>query len=87
MTVALAIVASGGVKDTADWTDVRLYRAGAGEKREISRFNLKDVEKGTPTPEIQPDDVIIVGRSGLKTVLYGIRDFFHFGVGAAVPIQ
>ena len=87
VTVAQAIVAAGGVKDTADWTDVRLYRAGAGEKREISRFNLKDVEKGTPTPEIQPDDVIIVGRSGLKTVLYGIRDFFHFGVGAAVPIQ
>ena len=31
------------------------------------------------------NDVVIVGKSTTKAVLYGIRDFVRFGVGASVP--
>jgi polysaccharide export outer membrane protein len=86
-TAAQAIVAAGGVKETADWDDVRLYRSGTGGKHEVIVFSLNDVEKGKPAPEVQPEDVIVVGRSGMKAVLYGVRDFMRFGLGATLPLQ
>lgn len=85
-TVTQAVVAAGGAKDTADWDDVRIYRKGAGGEAEIITFSLNDAEQGKSAPEIQPDDTIVVGRSAIKTVLYGIKDFIRVGVGASVPL-
>lgn len=85
-TVTQAVVAAGGVKDAADWDDVRIYRKGAEGKAEIITFSLNDAEQGKSAPEVQPDDTIMVGRSAIKTVLYGIKDFIRVGVGASVPL-
>src|SRR5262249_47065459 len=61
ITVQQAIVAAGGVKEVADWQDVRLYRAKAGGEREVLTFSLTSFEKGQNAPELQKNDVIIVG--------------------------
>ena len=85
-TVAQAVVNAGGVKDVADWDDVRLYRRRADGSPEIQTFSLNGFESGTPSPELQADDVVVVGKSGMKVFLYGVRDFFRFGIGASLPI-
>jgi polysaccharide biosynthesis/export protein len=84
-TLAQAHVVAGGVKDTADWDDYRLYRTYPDGRREMKRYSLNDLENGVPSPELQANDVVIVGRSTVKAVLYGIRDFVRFGVGATFP--
>jgi polysaccharide biosynthesis/export protein len=86
-TVDQAIVAAGGVKDVADWDDVRLYRAGSGGQRDVSRFSVNDFENGKPAPEVRKEDVIIVGKSGTKAFFYGVRDFFRFAWGASLPVK
>jgi polysaccharide export outer membrane protein len=85
-TVAQTPHAAGGVKDAADWDDVRLYRTSPQGTREVQRYSLNDFESGKPAPELQAGDIVIVGKSNVKAFLYGVRDFFRFGIGASVPI-
>jgi polysaccharide export outer membrane protein len=77
---------AGGVRDAADWDDLRLYRMRADGTREVRRYSLNEFESGTVAPDLRPNDIVIVGKSNVKAVLYGIRDFFKFGVGASVGI-
>ncbi len=86
-TLDQAPVAAGGVKDAADWDDIRLYRTRPDGTRDVLTFSLNAFEKGQPTPELQANDVVIVGKSSVKAFLYGVRDFFKFGVGATLPVQ
>jgi hypothetical protein len=37
-------------------------------------------------PELRKNDVLIVGMSEGKAILYGLRDFFRFGWGASLPL-
>jgi len=76
----------GGLKDPADWDDVRVYRPRADGTREILTFSLNEFEKGKPAPEIQSNDIVVVGKSNLKAFLYGVKDFFRFSAGASLPI-
>jgi len=46
---------------------------------------LNDFEKGSNAPEVRSNDVIIVGKSGLKFVFYTVLEFVRFGVGASIP--
>lgn len=81
-TVEQAITAAGGVKNVADWDDIRIYRVRPDGQRDIITVSLTDIEKGAPAPEIQKNDVIVVGKSGAKAFFYGIADFFKgiFGI-------
>jgi polysaccharide export outer membrane protein len=79
-TLDQAPVAAGGVRDAADWDDVRLYRTRPDGTREVQKYSLNDFEKGQPGPELQANDVVIVGKSGVKAFLYGVRDFIKFGI-------
>jgi polysaccharide export outer membrane protein len=81
-TVDQAILAAGGVKNVADWEDVRLYREKPDGQREVLTFSLTEFEKGKPAAELQQNDVVIVGESGSKAFWYGFRDFFQgvFGI-------
>jgi polysaccharide export outer membrane protein len=72
--------AAGGVRDAADWDDIRLYRTRADGTREVHKYSLNDFEKGQQAPELQANDVVIVGKSGVKAFLYGVRDFVKFGI-------
>jgi polysaccharide export outer membrane protein len=85
-TLDQAIVAAGGVKDVAAWDDIRLYRPGANGEPEVQHFSLKAFEQGAPAPELRKNDVVIVGKSQGKAILYGVRDFFRFGWGASIPL-
>jgi polysaccharide export outer membrane protein len=85
-TLDQAIVAAGGVKDVADWDDIRLYRPTASGEPEVQQFSMKAFEKGEVAPELHKNDVVIVGKSEGKAILYGLRDFFRFGWGASLPL-
>ena len=85
MTLDQALVAAGGVKDVADWDDVRLYRPTDSGEPEVLQFSLNEFQQGKPAPELRKNDVIIVGKSQGKAILYGLRDFFRFSWGAAIP--
>jgi polysaccharide export outer membrane protein len=82
-TAEQAIVAAGGPKNVADWDDVRVYRTKPGGDREILTFSLNEVEKGDgeKAPELQKNDVVVVGKSPGKAFLYGFLDFVRFGMG------
>jgi polysaccharide biosynthesis/export protein len=85
-TVAQATVNAGGPKDVADWDDVRLYRRRPDGSTEVQTFSLNEFENGKASPELQADDIVIVGKSPMKAFLYGVRDFLRFGVGASLPL-
>jgi polysaccharide biosynthesis/export protein len=84
-TVEQATVAAGGVKPVADRDDIRLYRTRPDGQREVLTYSLNDFEKGSNAPEVRSNDVIIVGKSGLKFVFYTLLEFVRFGVGASIP--
>jgi polysaccharide biosynthesis/export protein len=85
ITLEQAVVAAGGVKDVADWDDIRLYRPTDSGEPEVLQFSLNKFQQGNTAPEIRKNDVIMVGKSQGKAILYGLRDFFRFSWGASVP--
>ena len=85
-TVQQAIVAAGDVRDKADWDDIRLYRVKPDGGKEVLTFSLNEFQDGQAVPEVMKNDVIVVGKSALKTIWFGLLDFIRFGVGASVPI-
>jgi hypothetical protein len=58
---------------------------GADGQRQVLTFSQNDFEQGRASPEIRQADIVVVGRSGTKAFLYGVRDFFRFGLGATIP--
>lgn len=85
-TAQQAILAAGGVKDVADWGDVRLYRKTPAGKVEVTVYDLEAFEQGKPAPELQRNDVVVVGKSGGKAFFYGFLDFFKGALGVAKGI-
>ena len=86
-TLDQAAMAAGGVKETADWDDVRLYRSRPDGTKEVFKYSMNDFEDGKAGPELHANDVVIVGKSPSKAVLFGVRDFFKFGVGMSLPTR
>ena len=84
-TLDQAAMAAGGVSPSADWDDVRLYRSRPDGTKEVTKYSMNDFEDGKSGPELQANDVVIVGKSAGKAVLYGVRDFFKFGIGMSLP--
>jgi polysaccharide biosynthesis/export protein len=85
-TVQQAILAAGGVKDVAAWSDVRLYRKTPSGKVEVTVYDLDAIEEGKPAPELQRNDVVVVGKSAGKAFFYGFIDFFKGALGVAKGI-
>jgi polysaccharide export outer membrane protein len=86
MTVQQAIMVAGGVKDVADWGDIRLYRTKPNGEREVVTYDLNLFEKGQPPPEIQKSDVVVVGKSATKAFWYGVYEFFKGVLGLSKGI-
>jgi polysaccharide export outer membrane protein len=86
-TLHQAVVIAGGVKQTADRNDVRIYRPGSDGQPEVLKFSLNEVENrhGAQAVELAKNDVVIVGRSGAKALGYGLLEFIRFGVGMSIP--
>jgi polysaccharide export outer membrane protein len=85
-TAQQAIFSAGGVKDVADWSDVRLYRKSPSGKVEVTVYDLEAFEKGAAAPELQRNDVLVVGKSAGKAFFYGFLDFFKGALGVAKGI-
>lgn len=85
-TVHQAILAAGGVRDVADWSDVRLYRRDPSGQVSVSSYNLEKFEEGTPAPELQRNDVVVIGKHPGKAFFYGFLDFFKGALGVAKGI-
>jgi len=86
-TLHQAIVNAGGVKNTADWDDVRVYRPQANGNSEVLKYSLNQIEDrpDKEAVEIKKNDVVIVGLSNMKAFGYGVLNFIRFGIGASVP--
>jgi polysaccharide export outer membrane protein len=86
-TAEQGIMAAGGPRSVADWDDVRVYRTKPGGDREILKFSLTEFEKGNgeKAPELQKNDVVVVGKSGSKAFWFGLMEFvrgmFSMGKG------
>ena len=82
-----AVVNAGGVKPTADWDDVRVYRQNENGEARVLKFSLNEVEESQNSQvfEVKKNDVVILGQSMLKAFGYGVLQFIRFGVGASVP--
>ncbi len=76
-TVHQAILQAGGQTNVAALSDVRLYRTEANGQIRVTSLSLDKFEAGDASPEIQKNDVIVVGKSGIKSFLYGTYDFFR----------
>jgi polysaccharide export outer membrane protein len=85
-TVQQAILAAGGVKDVADWSDVRLYRKTPSGEVEVTSYDIEAFEQGKPAPELQRNDVVVVGKHAGKAFFYGFIDFFKGALGVAKGI-
>src|SRR5262245_37755852 len=83
-TLDQAAMAAGGVKDAADWDDVRLYRSRPDGTKEVMKYSMNDFENGKSGPDLQTNDVVVFGKSAGKAFLYGVRDFFKFGIGMSM---
>ncbi|MGH7396030.1 MAG: polysaccharide biosynthesis/export family protein [Candidatus Rokuibacteriota bacterium] len=81
-----AILAAGGVKDVAAWSDVRLYRRGESGEVSVSSYDLEQFEEGQPSPELQRNDVVVIGKHPAKAFFYGFIDFFKGALGVAKGI-
>jgi polysaccharide export outer membrane protein len=85
-TLHQAILAAGGVKNVADWGDVRLYRRAESGQVSVSNYDLAKFEEGQSSPEIQRSDVVVVGTHAGKAFFYGFIDFFKGALGVAKGI-
>src|SRR5437879_5603115 len=73
-TLDQAAMAAGGVSPAADWDDVRLYRSRPDGTKEVTKYSMNDFENGQSGPDLQANDVVIVGKPARKDLLYGARD-------------
>jgi polysaccharide export outer membrane protein len=89
LTVDQAIYFGEGLKDEADVTDIEVLRF-TGSKAELFKIDLDQLkQEARPGLVIQKNDVVFVGTSGPKAVLYGAVEFVKtvvrvgFSAGAA----
>jgi len=75
LTIDQAIHFGEGLKPEADLSDIEVLRFN-GPKAELLKIDLEQLQKeGKAGLLLQKNDVVFVGRSGPKTVLYGAIDF------------
>jgi polysaccharide export outer membrane protein len=85
-TVHQAILAAGGATNVAALSDVRLYRTKANGQIEVITLDLNDFEAGKGSPELEKNDVVIVGKSTVKAFFWSVYELFRgmFGVGVGL---
>lgn len=89
LTVDQAIYFGEALKDEANLSNIEVLRFN-GPQTEVIHVDLQQLRReGKPAPVIQKNDVVFVGTSGPKAVLYGAVDFvktiirFGFNAGMA----
>jgi protein involved in polysaccharide export with SLBB domain len=89
LTVDQAIYFGEALKDEADLSNVEVLRFN-GSKTEVLHIDVEQLRReGRTAPAIQKNDVVFVGTSGPKAVLFGAVEFVKtvvrvgFSAGAA----
>ena len=54
--------------------------------REVLTLSLNSFEKDQAPPEIQKDDIVVVGKSQAKAFWFGVYDFFKGVLGVSKPL-
>ena len=73
MTVSQAITAAGGFNDVASASDVKLVRNVKGQIQ-VTPIDMEQIHSGTQADtELEDQDVVVVGKSGIKSFLDAIR--------------
>lgn len=85
MTLSQAIVLAGGLNFSANGSETKIFRySEKGTGKEILIANVYAVQKGKEEDlYLRENDIVIVPKSGMKTVLVGVKDTFRaaFGIG------
>ncbi|MGB7293153.1 MAG: polysaccharide biosynthesis/export family protein [Thermodesulfobacteriota bacterium] len=80
-TVTQSIAMAGGITTYANGSDVKLVSHKENGKSEIIDLNLEKIKAGeAEDPVVKDSDVIIVGASGFKRLVYGLRVNFLLGL-------
>lgn len=75
LTVDQAVYFGEGLRAEADLTDIEVLRF-TGSKAELLKVNLEQLkQEGRPGLVIQKNDVVFVGTSGPKAILFGAVEF------------
>lgn len=73
MTVSQAVTAAGGFSDVASSSDVKLVRNVDGQIQ-VTPIDMEQIHAGTEADiELQDQDVVVVGKSGIKSFLDAIK--------------
>jgi polysaccharide biosynthesis/export protein len=85
MTILGAVSAAGG--PVFSWW-VELIRANPAGGKTITRYTLSRLQSGQePDPPVQSGDVLLVEKSLIGAVPYGLYELFgHFGTGMGIPL-
>lgn len=80
-TVTQSIAMAGGITTYANGSDVKLVSHTENGKSEIVDLDLEKIKAGeAEDPVVRDSDVIIVGASGFKRLVYGLRVNFLLGL-------
>ena len=80
MTVQEAIVAAGGLSNTADQGNIKLVRYMESGSREVVQLSLADIQQGKARAvTVRDRDVIFVETSTMQALVYGLR--LNLGMG------
>ena len=84
VTVSQAIAMAGDPTSKADGPETKIFRyAGKDKEKEILSVNLDAINKGQEEDlQLKENDIIIVPKSGTKTFLAELWDFFKGRIGA-----
>jgi polysaccharide export outer membrane protein len=84
LTVSQAIALAGGMKGEANGSETKIFRySEKGTGKEILSVNAYAIQKGQEEDlHLKESDIIIVPKSGTKTVLNEIWDFIKGRIGA-----
>ena len=81
LTVEQAIILAGGTTFVADASDIKIYRDTGGPERLAIPVDFNAVAKGGVGPLVAKNDVIVVGKSTWKQVVYGFFGFVSTTIG------
>ena len=88
LTVDQAIYLGEGIRDDADIASVQVLRDVGGPKNEVFQVNLEQLAKeAKPGLVLKRNDVVYVGTSGPKSMLYGALEFFKSIIRVGVGIS
>jgi polysaccharide export outer membrane protein len=85
-TLLQVIAMASGFEAVADVETVRVYRLNADGTKETHTYNLTEIREGrVADPQVQGNDIVVVGESSGKAMLKGLTDTLRGFIGFGNP--